>query len=49
MYGIISGITDTKENLDSIKSIIGNSKWERLPYNEMAGLKYKMLGMEYKL
>ena len=46
---LIPNITDTKENLDAIKKIIGESKWEQLPYNEMAGAKYKMLGMEYKL
>ena len=46
---LIPYITDTKENLDDIKNIIGNSKWEQLPYNKMAGAKYKMLGMEYDL
>ncbi len=45
----IPGITDTKENLSEIKKIIGNSAWEKIPYNEMAGAKYKMLGLEYKL
>ncbi len=46
---LIPGITDTKENLDAIKEIIGDSKWEQLPYNDMAGAKYDMLGMEYGL
>ena len=46
---LIPGITDTKENLDAIGEIVGNSTWEKLPYNEMAGAKYKMLGMEYSL
>ena len=46
---LIPGITDTKENLDAIEEIIGNSTWEKLPYNTMAGAKYKMLGMEYSL
>ena len=46
---LIPGITDNAENLVRIKSIIGDSKWEKLPYNKMAGAKYKMLGMEYPL
>lgn len=46
---LIPGITDTKENLDRIGEIIGDSHWEKLPYNDMAGAKYKMLGMEYSL
>lgn len=46
---LIPNITDTKENLEAIKEIIGDSKWEQLPYNAVAGAKYKMLGMEYEL
>ncbi len=46
---LIPNITDTKENLDVIKEIIGKSEWEKLPYNAMAGAKYKMLGIEYML
>ena len=46
---LIPEITDTKENLDAIKELIGASNWERLPYNKMAGAKYKMLGMSYEL
>ena len=46
---LIPGITDTKENLSKIKDIIGESNYETLPYNEMAGAKYKMLGMNYSL
>ena len=46
---LIPCITDTKENLTAIKSIIGNSNWEQIPYNKMAGAKYKMLGMEYRI
>ncbi len=46
---LIPGITDTDENLSKIKNIIGNSLWEKLPYNEMAGAKYKMLNMKYNL
>lgn len=46
---LIPGITDTKENLDAIKKLIGTSDWEQLPYNKMAGAKYKMLGMSFEL
>lgn len=46
---LIPNITDTNENLEAIKRIIGDSDWEQLPYNAMAGAKYKMLGMEYEL
>lgn len=46
---LIPGITDTKDNLDAIKKIIGASKWEQLPYNVAAGAKYKMLGLNYEL
>ncbi len=45
---MIPNITDTKENLDAIQKIIGNSRWEKIPYNAAAGAKYKMLGMNYK-
>lgn len=46
---LIPGITDTPENLSAIERIIGDSAFEKLPYNSLAGAKYKMLGMEYKL
>ncbi|MBR4099869.1 MAG: glycyl-radical enzyme activating protein [Clostridia bacterium] len=46
---LISGITDTKENLDAIQKIIDDSKWEKLPENTMAGAKYNMLGLEFPL
>ena len=46
---LIPKITDTKENLDGIKQIIGDSEWEKLPYNAMAGAKYKMLGMKFEI
>ena len=46
---LIPNITDTKENLNDIKSLIGNSDWEQLPYNTMAGAKYKMLNYTYSL
>lgn len=46
---MIKGITDTEENLSAIREIIGDSKWEKIPYNELAGAKYKMLNMEFDL
>ena len=46
---LIPGITDTSRNLQAIERIIGNSPWEKLPYNAMAGAKYAMLGWEYSL
>ena len=46
---LIPGITDTKENLEAIEKIIGKSNWEKIPYNAMAGAKYKMLGMDFAL
>lgn len=46
---LIPDITDTPENLSAIQRLIGDAEWEKLPYNQMAGAKYKMLGMEYKL
>jgi len=46
---LIPGITDTAENLDAIRALIGDATWEQLPYNTLAGAKYPMLGMEYSL
>ncbi len=46
---LIPNICDTEDNLSAIKKIIGESPWEKLPYNSLAGAKYKMLGMEYGL
>lgn len=46
---LIPGITDTEENITGIRELIGDSQWEKLPYNEMADSKYKMLGMEFSL
>lgn len=46
---LIPDITEKEENLKSINRIIGDSDWEKLPYNQMAGAKYKMLGMEYSI
>lgn len=46
---LIPNITDTQENINSIQELIGDSPWEKLPYNTMAGAKYSMIGMEFKL
>lgn len=46
---LIPGITDTEENLSQIRKLADVSPWEQIPYNIMAGAKYKMLGMEYPL
>ena len=46
---LIPNITDTEENLNAIKTIIGDSGWEKLPYNAAAGAKYKMLGIKFEL
>ncbi len=46
---LIPQITDTPENLAAIKEIIGDSPWEKLPYNAAAGAKYKMLGMNFEM
>jgi len=46
---LIPGITDTAENLTAVKALVGDSPWEQLPYNAMAGAKYRMLDMEYTL
>ena len=44
---LIPGITDTKENLAAVRSLAGDLPWEMLPYNELAGAKYSMLGMVF--
>lgn len=46
---LIPNITDTTKNLEAIKQIIGDSSWEKIPYNAAAGAKYKMIGMDYSL
>lgn len=45
---LIPNITDTQKNLEAIERIVGDSPWERLPYNELAGVKYKNVGREYE-
>jgi len=44
---LIPKITYTEENLAAIKEFIGDSKWEQLPYNTLAGAKYPMLNRDY--
>lgn len=46
---LIPNVCDTEDNLSKIKQIIGKSKWEQLPYNQMAGAKYEMLNMVYPM
>lgn len=46
---LIPGITDTQENLEAISKIVGAHRTELMPYNEFAGAKYSLLGMEYSL
>lgn len=48
---LIPGVTDTEENLSAIAGILkenGVGKIELLPYNKMAGGKYKLVMREYK-
>ena len=48
---LIPGVTDTEENIGAIAEILRGSaalqKVELLPYNKLAGAKYKQLGMDY--
>jgi pyruvate formate lyase activating enzyme len=46
---LIPGITDTDKNLSAIAALIGDSQWEKLPYNAAAGAKYASVGMKYEL
>ena len=46
---LIPSITDIKENLEKIKQLVGDGNYELLPYNQLAGAKYKMLNREYPL
>ena len=45
---LIPGITDTAHNLENIEKFACGSEWEKLKYNDMADLKYKMLGKIFK-
>lgn len=46
---LIPDITDTEKNLKAVAEIAGESPVELLTYNNLAGAKYEMLGMEYTL
>ena len=46
---LIPGITDTPENLNAIRALVGNLPHELLPNNAMAGAKYDLLDMEFPL
>lgn len=46
---LIPDITDTEENLTELSRIAGDYPVELLPFNSLAGAKYKMLGMAYTL
>ena len=46
---LIPNITDTQTNLEQIKQFIKNSNWEKIPYNELAPFKYKLLNIKFPL
>ena len=46
---LIPSITDTVENLNAIEAIVGDSPWEKLDYNPLAGAKYASVGRTYLL
>ena len=46
---MIPGITDTEENLTAIAKLTKGYPVEYLKYNDLAGAKYEMLGMKYRL
>ena len=46
---MIPGITDTEENLEAIAKVTEGYPVEYLKYNDLAGAKYEMLGMKYRL
>ena len=46
---LVSGVTDTPDNLSAIKEVVGDSPWGTLPYNQLASTKYERLGKTYKL
>ena len=46
---MIPGITDTEENLEAIAKLTEGYPVEYLKYNDLAGAKYEMLGMKYRL
>ncbi len=46
---LIPGITDTEENLSKIAEMTEGMRWEKLPFNSLAGAKYRQLGMKYRI
>lgn len=46
---LIPNITDDDSNLTAISELIGDSDWEKIPYNAAAESKYKMLNIEYEM
>lgn len=46
---LIPDITDTEENLNAIQEIVGDSPWEKLAYNPLAGAKYASVGRTFAL
>ena len=46
---LIPGITDTEENLTALADIVGDSPWEKLPYNPLTPTKYDRIGRPYTL
>lgn len=46
---LIPNITDTAHNMDAIRAMTTGMNHEWLPYNEMAGAKYDLLGMTYPM
>lgn len=45
---LIPGITDTPENLESIRRIVGDSPWQTLDYNPLAAAKYAGVGRSFQ-
>jgi len=46
---LIPDITDAEENLKAIEQIVGDSPWEKLAYNPLAGAKYASVGRLFPL
>ena len=46
---LIPGVVDTAENLAAIEKIVGDSPWEKLPYNKLAPAKYKCVGRVWSM
>ena len=46
---LIPNITDTAQNLDAIARLVGESDWEKLPYNALAPAKYPSVGRTFSL